>query len=152
MARDQLGDWRSPSSTARGFTLLEVLIGATILVLVVASTFVVFTAGERFIREAMHRREALGFAQQVLEELRDDGAATTWASVAPSDPLSAGLHTAATNAFLTLPAGAFRDRWNGVRQYQVDDLDLDGLLLGTPDGEADVKRVTVTVTWDEPPL
>lgn len=135
-----------------GFTLLEVLIGATILMLVVAGTFATFTAGERFIREAMHRREALSFAQQVTEVLRDDVAATTWSSTDPSDSLSVGLHTAVTNAFLALPAGLFRDRWNGARQYLVEDLDLDALVLGAPDGQADVKRVTVTVTWDEPEL
>ncbi len=122
-----------------GFTLLEVMVATLILVLVVAGTFAVCTAGERFVREAMHRTEALDFARQALEQLHDEVKAATWDSVNPGDPLSPGTHA------LLLPAGDLRDRWAGVRQYLVTDLDWDG-----DSATAEAKRVTVTVTWNEP--
>ncbi len=122
-----------------GFTLLEVMVATLILVLVVAGTLAVCTAGERFVREAMHRTEALDFARQALEQLRDEVKASTWGSGNPSDPLSSGTHV------LALPAGEFRDQWSGLRQYLVTDLDWDG-----DSATAEAKRVTVTVTWNEP--
>ena len=122
-----------------GFTLLEVMVSMMILVLVVAGTFAVCTAGERFVREAMHRSEALDFARQAMEQLRDEVRASTWDSGNPSDPLSPGDHV------LVLPAGEFRDRWSGVRQYHVDSLNWDG----NP-ATIEAKRIIVTVTWNEP--
>ena len=52
-----------------GFTLLEVLIASTLLAIVSAGTYAIFSASYRFQLAAQHRLEAMHLARQGLENL-----------------------------------------------------------------------------------
>jgi prepilin-type N-terminal cleavage/methylation domain-containing protein len=120
----------------KGFTLTEVLIAMLILSLAAAGMFAVFITGKGFTLRCGRKFEAINFARQTTEHLKDDVRATTWDL--SGAPLSLGNHNE------PLPSGDLKDKWSGQRNYQVN--------WGPNDYGHDqrYKVVTVTVSWNEP--
>lgn len=122
----------------RGFTLVEVIVASLILVFTVAGLLFVFSSERAALERAGRRIQAMDFARQTLEQLKNEVRADTWLT----GTLSAGTHN--TEAFLSLSDYKLGYNFSGNRWYEVTDRNPDA------DAEIDYKEVTVTVDWDEP--
>lgn len=117
-----------------GFTLLEVLIAALILVVAVAGIFSVFIFTKRSTNLPGSQFQALNFARQQAEDLRVDVIYPDYN--ADSGDLSTGYHGPESITIGSLPA---------TRSYFVSNgPDSNG------DGLPDWRAVTVTINWNEP--
>jgi len=133
----------------RGFTLVEIMVSMFLLSTVVAGMLVVFVVGRRSVGLAGHRVQAMDFARETIEELKGRvGGYLLDPSIPESDDLNEGDHDSATDPDIcTLPAGDFRDTFGGARIYTVVNEPP-----GSADGQENYKKVTVTVSWNEPEL
>lgn len=120
-------------------TLLEVVISALILSITTASILYLFSTGKIVVSHTGRRIQAMDFARQTLEELRNAVSADTWPN---TGDLAGGGPTSQP-----LSPSKLRDNFSGTREYTVTDIDADGDTV-YEDGE--YKRVTVTVDWSEP--
>lgn len=119
-----------------GFSLIEVIVAALILVLTVGGILFVFSTEKGVVSRTGRKVQAMDFARQTLERLKNEVSAETW---------SAGGDLGQVGVAITEPlsAGEFRDKFNATRSYIVTNVNPDG-------GEVDYKSVTVTVEWEEP--
>lgn len=118
----------------RGLTFVELIVATIILSGVVGGILASFRVGRRAANLASHRMEALGFAEEALEELKGK----VWPE--PNEYFRDGKHTERTNPDICeLPDGGFKDIFGGKRRYMV-----------TPATEGDYKIVTMRVSWSEP--
>ena len=118
----------------RGFTLVEVIVASLILVFTVAGVLLVFSSEKAALERAGRRIQAMDFARQTLEQLKNEVRADTW-DTATND---LRIHTEAPQA---LP-GKFGANFAAQRGYVV---------TAGPAPIADSYRiVTVTVDWSEP--
>lgn len=122
-----------------GLSLVEVIIASLILAGTVGALLFVFSTEKGVAARAGRRIQAMDFARQTLEELKNEVDANTW-------PNSGALKSAVGVA-ATLPTSELKDKFSGTRSYTVTDIDADG-----EDGYEDdeYKQVTVTVSWTEP--
>lgn len=126
----------------RGLSLIEVIISSLILSLSVGCVLFVFSTERGVVEGSGRDIQAMNFARERLEELRNEVRAT-WEN--PGEPLK-GTDPAWT-AWQTLsgdygPGGKFQGQG---RRYKVRNIDADGA------GESiDYKEVTVVVDWAEP--
>ena len=118
-----------------GFTLVEVIVSAVILAVAVGLLLQVFSTESGVLDRTGRRMQAMDFARQKLEELKNAVDAQTWPN---TGDLAAGVGIAAT-----LPDSELKDKFSGTRTYTVTNMDIDG-------GGLDYKRVSVTVDWSEP--
>jgi len=126
----------------QGLTLIEVIISALVLSIAVGGLLLVFSMEKGVISRTGRRVQAMDFARQTLEQLKNAVGADTWPA---SGDLSSGTHN--SEGFLTLtgdfgPGGKFA---GAGRSYIVTNMDPD-----SSGGDPDYKSVTVTVDWDEP--
>lgn len=118
----------------RGFTLVEVIVASVILVSTVAGVLFVFSSEKAALERAGRRIQAMDFARQTLEQLKNEVRADTWDT--PTNDLR--IHTEAPQV---LP-GKLGANFAGQRGY---------LVTAGPAPIADSYRiVTVTVNWSEP--
>ena len=116
----------------RGFTLIEVIVASLILVFTVAGLLFVFSSEKAALERAGRRIQAMDFARQTLEQLKNEVRADRW------DIGELRIHTEAPQA---LP-GKFGANFAAQRGYVV---------TAGPAPIADSYRiVTVTVNWSEP--
>lgn len=123
----------------QGLTLVEVIVSTLLLVLTVGGVLFIFSIEKGAVTRTGRRMQAMDFARQTLEQLKNAVDANTWPN---SGNLSGGEHTAET--FLSLSGTELGDKFGGTREYTVTDKNPDA------DAEIDYKEVTVTVDWTEP--
>ena len=130
----------------RGVTMMELLTASVIAAFLAGGTMIAFLAASKLTRQAPVDVEAVSFAQQTLEGLRNRIACNdAWFD--PSTPQCDPDPTVLTGSPQPdgLPASALRDTYNGTRTYTVTPEDCDG------DGTAgDCFKVKVTVSWNRP--
>lgn len=113
-----------------GFTLIEVIISALILSMTVGGILFVFSTEKGVVSHSGRRDEAMNFARQTLEELRNEVREDTW------DTGNLRIHQTPWNSL----SGDFGTKFSGQRKYEV-----------TAGPALDAYRaVTVTVDWTEP--
>lgn len=113
-----------------GLTLVEVIIASLILVLTVAGLLLIFSSELGALGHAGRSIQAMHFARQTLEQLKNEVRADTW------DTGELRIHTEAPQ---TLP-GNFGANFAAQISYDVTN-------GPTPDS---YRIVTVTVEWTEP--
>ncbi|MBU4140989.1 MAG: type II secretion system GspH family protein [Candidatus Omnitrophica bacterium] len=123
----------------RAFTLIEVIVSALILTLATGGVLFIFSTEKGAVSRTGRRMQAMDFARQTLEQLRNKVGADTWPT---GGDISAGTHT--TEAFLSLSGTELGDKFGGTREYTVTDKNPD------VDAGIDYKEVTVEVKWTEP--
>ena len=143
--------------SSEGFTLSELLIATVIVILTAAGTITLLGSTTQLSHRRSHRYEALEYAYQTMDTLKDYVTADT------ADPLhlyhltnddpGAGCAGGAANRYALsplsgvqnhchpLPSGVVKNQLAGKRTYTVEDVVLGGTTI---------KRVTVTVQWTEP--
>ena len=114
----------------KGFTLVEVMVAALILVIAVAGIFSVFTFTKRSVNLPGSQFQAMNLSRQEAEELR---VAVDYATYDTGN-LAPGTYTD------TITSGSF----SGTKTYVVTNVDLDN------DGINESRKVVITVNWDEP--
>ena len=114
----------------RGFTLVEVIVASLILVFTVAGVLFVFSSEKAALERAGRRIQAMDFARQTLEQLKNEVRADTW---------DAGGLRVHDDGWQALP-GKFAANFSGRRKYVV----TSGPAAGS------YRCVTVTVDWVEP--
>ena len=134
-----------------GLTLIEVIISSLILSITVGSILYLFSTQEVVVARTGRRVEAMNFARQTIEQLKNEVRNDTWLV----GTLSAGTHTIASEAFLSLSGTELGDKFPGQgRTYTVTDIDADNTFnsdgIGGTNDDIDYKKVTVTVDWTEP--
>ena len=132
-----------------GLTLIEVIIASLILSITVGGILYLFSTEKVVISRTGRRVEAMNFARQTIEQLRNEVRDDTWLV----GTLSAGTHS--TEAFLSLSGTELGDKFPGQgRSYTVTDIDADSGFDSDGNGvktdDIDYKKVTVTVDWTEP--
>lgn len=140
----------------KGFTVTELLIASFIIAMTAAGTFLLLGNAAQFTGQRNHRDEAVEYALQTLDVLKnyvsDDMDNSVYRLNGDTPDCVAGPPSGyalldgggAWSHCHPLPVGLLRDQLSGERRYSVEDLDLDG------DHIADYKRVTVTIHWTEP--
>lgn len=119
-------------------TLVEVLVGATILSVLVGGLMASFVTAFRITGVGEGNTEASGYAQQTLERFRNRIACDDLWFGTPSCAFAAPVSTADA-----LPVGAL---YGGTRTYTVTPEDCDGVI----GGPANCLKVVVTLTWTPP--
>jgi type II secretory pathway pseudopilin PulG len=132
----------------KGMTLAEVIVSAVILALTVGGMLYIFTTERGAVAISGRNVQALDFAQQTLEELKNAVDANTYDTGALQetdadwDGADAGdWQTAPIPGGDLGPGGKFA---GAGRSYRVRDKDVD------LDNETDYKEVEVVVDWTEP--
>ena len=123
----------------RGFTLVEVIVASLILVFTVAGMLFIFASEKAALERAGRRIQAMDFARQTLEQLKNEVRADTWLT----GTISAGTHN--TEAFLSLSGYKLGDSFNAAREFTITDIDID-----SSGGDPDYKSITVAVDWVDP--
>ncbi len=139
--------------------MTEILVATVVIVFSAASAYVLMASATRLTGHRSNRQEAYAFGVQTLELLKNyvtqsstdsqyhisgDDPGPNCGGGSPGRYALAPLNSGSQGHCHTLPAGPFRDARGGNRTYRVWDVDLNA------DGQADLKRVTVTVNWNEP--
>lgn len=126
----------------RAMALVEIIVSMLVLAVValgVASTISLVNSGQvRSAGGGSLDLQALGYARETLEQLRNNVSTNEAAAGAGAPLLAAG---SPYNANVGLPASFTSAPVNGTRTYTVTDVDFD------TDGVTDYKRVTVVVNW-----
>lgn len=120
----------------KGMTLVEVIVSAVILALTVGGLLYIFTTEKGAVAISGRNIQALDFAQQTMEELKNAVRADTWGEA--SEPLT--LQGWTTYQPLS---GAFGTKFSGQRRYKVEQ--VTGI-----DPDTGYREVTVEVDWTEP--
>ena len=119
-----------------GLTLAEVIVAALILAITVAGVLFMLTSENIAVFRTGHNVQAIDFARQTLDELRNAVREDTW----DTGFLSPGPHS--TEPFLSLSGTELGDNFNATRRYDVQS----GPALGS------YREGTVTIEWTEPDL
>ena len=138
-----------------GFTLLEVLVSMTLLLLVSASSLVLVVSARQLTQKPGNRSGAVYYATETLNILKEY---VTFQTTDAKYQLLVGGVPSGTYALqgggpypYDLPSPSPLSGAN--REYTVTDVDLDPLVnsdgVGTASDDADYKRVGVTVRWTE---
>lgn len=114
-------------------TLLEVIISALILSITTASILYLFSTGKIVVSHTGRKIQAMDFAGQTLEELRNAVREDTWDT--------GDLKIQETD--WTSLSGDFGSKFSARRKYKVDQAST-----GAPT-DTGYKRVRVTVDWTE---
>jgi len=118
----------------RGFTLVEIIVASLILVFTVAGMLFIFSSEKAALERAGRRIQAMDFARQTLEQLKNEVRADNW----DTGTNDLRIHTEAPQALL----GKLGANFAAQRGYVV---------TAGPAPIADSYRiVTVTVNWSEP--
>lgn len=126
----------------RGLSLIEVIISSLILALSVGCVLLVFSTEKGVVEGTGRDMQAMNFAREKLEELKNEVRATWENSGEPLDETDPGWTAWEALRGDFGPAGKFRGQG---RRYKVRNINADG--AGEP---IDYKEVTVVVDWDEP--
>jgi len=139
----------------QGLSLMEVIVSALILAITVGGVLYIFSTEKGVVARTGRQVQAMDFGRQTLEELKnavnvDDWPLETSGGTRPDQGrLAVGVGITAA-----LDAGAFKDKFFGVRNYEVTNIDADeGVDAegdGDPANDVDYKMATVTVEWEEP--
>lgn len=126
----------------KGFTLTEVLVAALIVALTFGGLIASFKASRSYISRSSKRLVAANLARTVLNDFYNEVRADEW------DTTGNGLYaggTAVGDSYTYKDAEFDYDLpgtdWSG--EYTVENVDFDG------DGQADAKKVTVTVDYPQ---
>ena len=145
----------------RGLSLMEVIVSALILAITVGGVLYVFSTEKGVVARTGRQVQAMDFARQTLEELKNAVSADTWPfSGTTGTPNSTRDDLGGLKADVTftdtLDAGAFRDKFFGGRKYTVTNIDADTGVDAEGDGfpanDVDYKMVEVVVEWEEPAI
>lgn len=132
-----------------GFTLLEVLIGITIIAAVITGTMGAFVAARKATFHSRNKISALHFAKDTAERLKDyvtyNTADPKYKDASGTYALLGGKGTNITHTDTPVDWGEF-GKFKPARSYDVTDVDSNG------DNIVDYKKVIITVTWDEPKI
>jgi len=120
------------------FTLIEVIVSALILTLTVGGVLFIFTTEKGAVGHTGRRMQAMDFARQTLEQLKNKVGADTW------DEAGQPLTVQDWTSYETL-SGDFGTVFSGQRRYRVDP------LTGV-DSSTGYREVTVEVNWIEPEM
>ena len=135
----------------KGFTLLEILIAAIILIVVGTGIAGVYVIENALLKQAKHRLEAVNYARNcasLLHAIPDKGKVLFWYGSGYDGPaeLAPGVHTTDSDpSICTLPTSYFKDKLNAWLMYEVDKLKIREAGIY----EFGVMRVKITVTWNE---
>lgn len=131
-----------------------------LLAFVSAGSFVLLAGAKQLSQKPSFRSEAIYYGGETLETLKDyvttqtalvkyqliGDTVVSWA-LTPAPVATPHTHQ--------LPAGVFSGSLAGTRTYSVTDVDLNPAFDSDGDGnnfnDADYKKVTVTVQWQEVP-
>jgi len=120
------------------FTLVEIVIATVILAIAVLGVMSAFISGTKLVAASKYRLQAINYAQQILENLRQEVRADTWDSGNLRLTSGSPIDCLGTN-----PLASF----GGTCTYTVNYVDLNG--NGSGDfGEP--RRVDVSVNWTAP--
>lgn len=122
----------------RGFTLLEAMFAALILVIVGGGIAGVYILENGLISHVSHRLEAVNYARSVAENLIN--LATPYADTETEPRLSPGTHNEL--AICGLPDNYFSKHLKGKLSYTIQD-------IGLPDPVYKARRAQITVEWTE---
>lgn len=118
------------AKSEQGMSLVEVMISATILLIVILGTVGIYTFGTSRVTREFHRRAALELAQQRVDEL----------FASEFDSVQTGVDSLIVDNV---------DYARLITAVAVDD-SADGVGAGDIDGETtDYKRIELTVSWFE---
>lgn len=156
----------APASGARrsehGFTLIEVVVAAFVLIVGVMGTFLLLDSSTRALGSSRAREGATGLAREVLEQARltpysqlDQGAVLTvmqglsgYQSTSGSTVTVVRRNTTYT---LTPTVCSLDDPKDGYGDHTTGTWCPDSSTTGTADAQPDdLKRVTVAVSWAAP--
>lgn len=134
-----------------GLTLMEVIVSALILAVTVGGVLYIFATEKGVVARTGRRIEAMDFARQTLEELKNAvtaGGTNAWPGGALAQTDAAWGDPGVWNNWVGLSADSnLGSKFTGEgRRYRVQNIDPDG------DGEIDYKQVQVVVDWGEPSL
>lgn len=124
-----------PRRGARGFTIIEVMMAAAILVVGFMGMIQALTIGSEMMATARRQTLANQMITQEIEKLR----LTDWSSLPPSGTSSLTPDASFTDAIAACgltPSGITLSR-------TVTDLDVDA------DGTTDLKEITITLSWSK---
>lgn len=74
----------------KGFSLIEVLIGALIIAIALGGLLSVFVGSRKYIHQSQKRLSALNLGRDILDQLRGTVRASDWNA---ATPLAVGSHT-----------------------------------------------------------
>lgn len=123
-------------SNKAGFTLIEIIVASVVFALVIAGLLSVFVAGNKHIIHARERMTSTEVGKLFLDPMQMDVRMDTW-NLPGND-----LNLSAVPVSLTTQRVNNRD-FTGT--YTVADATTDSALVNT-----DLRRVTTTITWNEP--
>ncbi len=153
-----------------GFTVVEILIATALIVFVAGGTYALLGSAAQFTGRRPHSYDAFNYAVQTLDTLKNYVTQNTGSTNYRLTGDSGGECPGVGPARYALEDGAAGPRphrhplpngpgtlftdYRGRRCYTVEDVDLaptvDTNGDANPANDADVKRVTVTVSWREP--
>lgn len=116
-----------------GFTLVEILVSSVIFALVIVGLLSVFSSGNKHLVHTRERMTSSELGKYFIDPLQMDVRKDTW----DSNDLNVA-------AGVTLAPQKINNR-DFTATYTVDDSTTDANLADT-----DLRRVTTTVTWNEP--
>jgi len=138
---------RAPAATARGFTLLEVLVALVVLSVGMLGMAVLLVEGLQGSRSALEHTQAVNLASDIAERMRANraaGRAYDTADGTPDPRLDAACEDAAGPCEAPSMAGNDLRRW------------LDAVARALPEGRGEIEieplaasahRGTVTIRW-----
>ena len=136
------------SMNKRSFSLIELIVAATILSLTVGGLLYVVTTEKVVVSRTGRKVQATEAARGILENLKNEVRADQWPG-ASGEPLEEGLEK-----FIGLTPGTELTKFSGQRKYIVNSVDADAAFDSdgdaNPSNDRDYKSVTVTVWWIEP--
>lgn len=134
----------------KGFTLLEILIAALIMVMVMAGLTYVFLAGKGHLAHTRSRIQAAELGRLFLAPLQMDVRQDTWdqspVDPAPNNLLTAGNYKSTNNPFSDY-SGYTTVSWleeplmDNITYYPVYEISA---VAGT-----NLRKAKVTIAWDE---
>lgn len=136
----------------KSVTLVEVMVAMVIMATCVAGMYATFIAGRKAVSRSKRKLIAMNAARQVAESLKSSVRQDTYNTgyLACSNP--SGIPCSSINPFAagqvlasqTFPSSLF----NGSAGYVVTNIQIDPNKADTPDNR--MRRVQISVTWDEP--
>lgn len=134
-----------------GFSLVEIIVASVIFALVVVGLMSVFVAGSKHIIHARERMTSAEVGKLFIDPLQTDVNQSTWTLGQASNALTIGTTYCDSDAGHTqnknCPPAAQRvvNNREFSATYAIADATTDTALANT-----DLRRVTTTITWNEP--
>ncbi|MDP2938963.1 MAG: type II secretion system protein [Candidatus Omnitrophota bacterium] len=119
----------------KSLTLVEIVVAMVILSASVTGLFATFVSGRRIAERAKRRLIAINYARQIAESLKSAVRQDTY----DTGDLGCGVFPCNQVSPIASPSGLF----NPLNIYRIENI-----LVGS----VNMRKVTIKVTWDEPPL